>query len=164
MKHLWLIRHAKSSWSHTDLADHDRPLGERGLRDAPRMGRLLKDRGLLPDALVSSTAVRALSTARLIAHELNYPLTDIHLDARIYEATESRLLVVVRELDPAWEQVCMFGHNPGFTYLSNEFKGEYIDNVPTCGIVHIQMDVKSWKEVAPGSGTIRHFFYPKMLT
>ena len=163
MKHLILVRHAKSSWSDPSLRDHDRPLNNRGLRDAPRMGKLLHQRGVAPDTLVSSTAVRALTTARLLAKQLDYPQADIQQEPRIYEAGVSDLFVVIRELDDAWNQVALFGHNPGFTYLANTFKGQEIVNVPTCGIVQVRLDVAHWAEALPENGTVQHFFYPKML-
>src|SRR6516164_4541044 len=98
MKTLFLVRHAKSSRDDPVLPDKERPLNERGRRDAPRMGERLAKRGVKPDIIVSSPAVRALTTAELIARELDYDLRDIAVDKRLYSASADDLLAVIHEL------------------------------------------------------------------
>jgi phosphohistidine phosphatase len=160
---LILVRHAKSSWKDAGLADRERPLNKRGKRDAPEMGERLASRKLKVDTIVSSPAKRALKTAREIAKKLDYPKDRIELDDRIYEAAPSELLQVVREWDDARKCVMMFGHNPGFTELANELGTEYIDNVPTCGVVELAFDVKSWKRVGKAKAAKMRFDYPKRV-
>ena len=161
MKRLTLIRHAKSSWSEAGLADFDRPLNERGQRDAPRMGKRLRKHGLSPDLMVSSPAKRALTTAQTIAQAIAYPNDTIYKLDAIYEASLATLLNVVRQLDDSHSDVVLFGHNPGITVLANFLAGAHIDNVPTCGVVTIELAVDSWSNVERDCGQLLNFDYPK---
>ena len=163
MKLLYLVRHAKSDWSDSSLRDRDRPLNSRGKRDAPYMGRLLADRGLLPDALVSSPAVRALTTAQHFARALNYGADEIVLEDRIYEAMPDALQEVVTSLRDEWQIVLLFGHNPGFTDFANRFAARRIDNIPTCGVVRLESEVERWRDFGPRTARLTDFIYPKMF-
>ena len=124
MKTLFLVCHAKSSRDDPSLPDRERPLDERGLRDAPAMGKRLAERKIKPDLLVSSPAVRALTTAHLIADELGYARDDIAIDDRLYASSADGLLAVVRVLDNKLGSVMLFGHNPEFTDLAQRLSGE----------------------------------------
>lgn len=163
MKMLYLIRHAKSSWDHPELRDIDRPLGARGLRDAPFMADMLKQQGAMPDKLVSSPAKRAHATAIFFANGLGIDPQEIVLNKEIYEAFGSDILKIARDWPEEWNTVFLFGHNPTFTTVANYFAEEMIENVPTCGIVAIQLDIAKWKSLDRGSGTIRNFWYPKQF-
>jgi phosphohistidine phosphatase len=160
-KHLFLIRHAKSSWEDASLDDYHRPLNSRGQRDAPAMGDRLKQRGIIPDLLLTSPARRAKMTCELIARRLDYPLGAIEENEDMYMAEVSDLLSIINGLDDTWRTVFLFGHNPEFTDLANRLNGTEIDNVPTCGIIHCQFDVNSWADVTFGSGKEMFFDYPK---
>ena len=131
VKTLVLLRHAKSSWKDASLPDRDRPLNDRGLRDAPRIGGALAELVGTPDLVVSSPAARALATARIVAEAVGFPLEAIDVDERIYGATPAELLKVIRGLDDERNHVILVGHNPGFTELVNALSGPRIDNVPT---------------------------------
>jgi phosphohistidine phosphatase len=163
MKKLFIIRHAKSSWDNMDLRDFDRPLNERGLKDAPYMGKRLKEHGIHPDLMVSSPAVRALATCRALARELDYPEDKIRIDKRLYHAAEEQLLTVLKECrkfhDPA--VLVVVGHNPGLTGFTNRLLDDSIDNIPTCGIVAGELKIRSWEEVDWGCGERRFFETPK---
>lgn len=162
MKKIVLVRHAKSSWDHPGLADHDRPLNKRGERDAPFMGRMMAGKGWTPDALVSSSAVRARTTARHFAEALGWGAERIVIRPDIYEASVSHMLELISGLDDAWSEVALFGHNPTFTQLANLFAEEYIDNLPTCGIVEVEAaDIARWEEFAPDRARKVDFHYPK---
>lgn len=161
MKTLYLIRHAKSSWEDLDLSDPERPLNERGQRDAPRMGKRLKEKEVTPDLMLSSPAVRALITCQVIAGVLGYPEENIQTDKRLYHADEDDLLAVLRELNDNLDMVLIFGHNPGLTVFANSLLNEHILNVPTCGIVCGQLKIKSWKDSKPGCGKLEFFDFPK---
>lgn len=163
MKKLILVRHAKSSWKDPELIDHERPLNKRGKRDAPVMGERLAKRKIAVDVIVSSTAKRALTTAREIAKKLDYPKDKIEQDKRIYESYPSELLEVIHGWDDSRECVMMFGHNPGFTELANQLGTDFIDNVPTCGVVELFFDVKSWKRVGKTKAAKMRFDYPKRV-
>jgi len=161
MKTIYIARHAKSSWSNSNLSDFDRPLNERGLRDAPYMGSKLKEKGVNPQLIVSSSALRAFTTAKIIAKKLGYSKDKIRKEELIYDAYASDLLEYINNLNDKLNNVMLFGHNPGFTSLSNYLTGIPIDNIPTCGIVKITFDVDNWKEIAPSKGELIFFDYPK---
>jgi len=163
VKTLFIIRHAKSSWDASNIDDFERPLNDRGKRDAPRMGKRLKEKDIQPTLLLSSPAKRALSTAKAIAKVLKYPKDDIKTDRRLYHADEETMLTVVRELKEKQDVVMIFSHNPGLTeFVNSLMDGELdIDNVPTCGVVAFKLDLDTWKDVDWGKGKLLFFDYPK---
>ena len=163
MKTLYLVRHAKSSWKFPELRDFDRPLNGRGKRNAPDMGKRLKAMGILPDLLIASPANRALTTARKIAENIGYPVEDILENDDIYHGSENTLLQVIKSADGDVNELMLFGHNPGFTDLANLLGDQWIDNIPTCGIVALGFDVTDWSEVTPGTGRNLFFDYPKKI-
>jgi phosphohistidine phosphatase len=110
---------------------------------------------------VSSPANRALSTANMIAVEIGFKADKILLEKKIYDASLQQLIDVVHELDDAHNNVMIFGHNPGFTLLANYLCPCGILNIPTCGIVAVSFDVKSWEEIKPMSGKLIFFDFPK---
>lgn len=163
MKTLYLIRHAKSSWAEVGMKDFDRSLEERGLKDAPKMAKLLRDMSIHPDYMVSSPAKRAFTTAQYFALGLGFPIDNIEKEMEIYEAEETALLHIVRELPDDKKTILMFGHNPGFTYFANRYAKKYIENVPTCGIVVIELTGGKWKDFNEKTAVVKDFLYPKSL-
>jgi phosphohistidine phosphatase len=164
VKTLYLIRHGKSSWDDLDLKDFDRPLNERGKKDAPRMAKRLKEKGIYPDIMLSSPAKRALDTCKTMAKVLGFLEEKIKTDKRLYHANEDLLLEVVREiedLNDKEEVVMIFGHNPGLTDFANALLSEAIDNIPTSGVVGSKIRVESWEETKFGSGEMKSFDFPK---
>ncbi len=161
MKKLTIVRHAKSSWKNPELKDIERPLNERGKRDAPFMGNVLKEKKIFPDAVYSSPAARALLTAKIIIKEINYPEEKIIIKKNIYEASVSNLLKIISSFPENYKHIMMFGHNPGFTLLSHYLCNSFNVNMPTCSFVHITFDVNSWVEITANSGTLLYFEYPK---
>ena len=162
MKTLYLARHAKSSWKHPELSDIERPLNKRGKRDAPIIGNLLKGKGVNPDLLISSPAVRARKTAVTIAEIIDYPKSKIIIDVNIYESSSSELINIIQGFDDKYNSVIMFGHNPGFTMLNNYLTESFIDNIPTCGVVGIRFN-SSWEKIDSDSGRAFFFIYPKLF-
>lgn len=148
MKTLTLVRHAKSSWKRPELSDLERPLNKRGKRDAPSMGKRLAKRGARPDHIISSPAKRALATARIIVGELGREESEIEVDERFYHSSASELVDVISGFDNRWDQVMIFGHNPEMTEIVNRLSSEYVENVPTCGVVQLTFDVGGWEELA----------------
>ena len=146
MNTLFLVRHAKSSWDNVALPDKERPLNDRGRRDAPKMGERLAKRDVKPDLILSSPAVRALSTAEIIAEKLNYRRKDIVVTERLYAAEVDDLLDVIRQLGDELKCVMLFGHNPEFTELAHRLSGE-IAHMPTCAIAEFTFDAKSWSGI-----------------
>lgn len=161
MKKLYIIRHAKSSWSDPSLRDFDRPLNKRGMRDAPFMAQLMVGKGIQPDQIVSSPANRAITTAGYFAEAQNISRGDIVVKHEIYEAYPEVLLSMVRRFDKDLNTVFIFGHNPGFTYLANTFEGDYIPNLPTCGVVEISANIEDWAALSEDNGKITGFYFPK---
>ena len=161
MKTLYILRHAKSSWDNPELDDFQRPLNSRGEKDAPRMGKRLRKEDVNPTLICSSPANRALTTAQLVAAELDYPTSSIREEQRLYHAGEESILEIVRSFDDILETVMIVGHNPGLTEFTNDLLNEEISNIPTAGIVGATLDIKSWKEAGWGCGEMLFFEYPK---
>jgi len=163
-KELFLVRHAKSSWDDPTISDHDRTLNERGYRNAPEMGRRLSDRRVSPDALISSTALRARTTAEIMAGSINYPKDRIVLDRALYHASATELQEYIGGLDDSHFSVMLFGHNPGMTSLVSHLFGLPIDNLPTCGVVHLQFSAESWAEASRSMPCEATIDFPKNTT
>jgi phosphohistidine phosphatase len=160
MKTLTLIRHAKSSWDEEGLADRDRPLNERGERDAPKMGDRLAARGVIADLILSSPAVRALTTAHIIAKAIGYKRKDIVVDERIYDSTPGTLLAIIQAVNDQHERVMLFGHNPEFTELARMFTREIVE-MPTCAVAEFTFEAAHWSEIGTTAPTSVVFETPK---
>ncbi|MEP0985499.1 histidine phosphatase family protein [Ekhidna sp.] len=161
MKTLYLIRHAKSSWAF-DLSDHDRPLGKRGRRDVIKMGQHLVSNQAKPETYISSTASRAFYTALHFCDQLGVDEGRIKLEKSLYHAGANEILAITKS-SPNCERLALFGHNPGFTNAANAFANLNFDNIPTCGVVGINFDVKYWKDIAFGEGQLAFFYFPKEI-
>lgn len=161
MKTLFLVRHAKSSWSTPGMRDFDRPLNERGMNDAPKMASFLQKSGITPDLIVSSPAKRALTTARFFASVFRINESDIVLNPDIYEAEPTDVLRIISELPETSSTVMIFGHNPTFTDIANRFSEDIIENVPTCGVVCIKSRAEKWNELFEGNSRIAASWFPK---
>jgi len=146
MKTLILVRHAKSSWTDPALPDRDRPLNDRGKRDAPKMATRLAKDGVNPDLILSSPARRARATARIIAKALDYKRKAIQEDDGLYAVEAGDLLRVIRGLDDKLKSVMLVGHNPELTDLAHRLSRE-VTYLPTCTIAVFAFDAKSWSSV-----------------
>ena len=161
MKTLYLARHAKSSWKYPELDDFERPLNNRGRRDAPAMGQILRKLKISPDLIISSPATRAATTARIIAEKIKYPLDQIVYNEQIYLAGEASLLDVIKDIDNSVNKAMIFGHNPELTALANFIADSPVSNIPTCAVFCTELNIKSWSEAKEKSGKFRFFEYPK---
>jgi phosphohistidine phosphatase len=162
MRTIYLIRHAKSSWGNPGLRDFDRPLNDRGLHDAPKMAQFLAEKGVKPDLLVSSPAKRALTTALFFAEAFKIEASEIQREANIYEAFPQEILRLISDLPEPATTILLFGHNPTFTEVANRFvENDFIENVPTCGIVKITSTATSWREFYEGNSKVTACFFPK---
>jgi phosphohistidine phosphatase len=160
MKTLFVIRHAKSSWDDPALPDKDRPLDDRGKRDAPKMGKRLAKRDVNPDLILSSPAMRALTTAQIIARKLDYKLQDIVVDDRLYAGEMDDLLNVIQQLDDKLERVMLVGHNPELTELAYRLSSG-ITHMPTCAVAELTFDAKSWSNIGKAKLAKVALDYPK---
>ena len=162
MKALYLMRHAKSSWSFDDLTDRERPLNDRGRDDAPRIGQALAKRDIKLDLMVSSPAVRALSTAVLVARELDYPHDKIKVEPTIYEADLDTLLAVVHALPDEANSVLLTGHNPTITDVANYLSPSPLSSeMPTAGIICLHFQAEHWAEVKQTNAEFYFFDCPR---
>ena len=161
MKHLFIVRHAKSSWDSPGLDDYDRPLNGRGKKNAPEMGQRLANRKVTPDVMITSPAKRAYTTAKKIAGKISFPKADIRKEPLFYHGSTRDMLSVLQSISDSIETLMIFGHNPGLTDLTNFLSGSDIYNIPTCGIAEIEFDVSSWTKVGGDTGNLVTFDYPK---
>jgi phosphohistidine phosphatase len=161
MKIVTLLRHAKSSWKDPQLSDIDRPLNKRGRRDVPLMGQRLARLDFKPELIISSPAVRAVSTAEGIAAAIAYDVAQIGIDAQIYESGSDELLTILHGQDDRCEHVMLTGHNPGLTELLELLAQPGISNIPTCGIATLAFQVDHWRDVIAGEGELLAYDFPK---
>jgi len=161
MKDLLIIRHAKSSWAERCLADHERPLNDRGREAAPEMGRRLAVRRLVPERMVVSDALRARETAVLMAGAMGLGDDAIVTDSRLYHADPSDWLGVIREFPDELQCISVIGHNPALHELS-EYLGDLgVEKFPTAAVVRIRFDIDHWVDAAPDNAVLEGFDYPK---
>ncbi len=161
MKTLTLVRHAKSDWNDRRLSDSQRVLSERGERDAPAMGKRIAALGLRPSLLISSPAVRAYSTARYVAAELGYPVEFLQREESLYLASLNHLLDVVMAQDDSFNSIMLFGHNPGMTEFANFLVPGLTNNLPTAGVVAVQIDQEDWNLYSQPVAELIRYIYPK---
>ena len=164
MKTLYLMRHAKSSWSFDELRDNERPLNDRGREDAPRMGQALAKRDIHPDLLVSSPAVRAQSTAVLVARELDYDRERIQIEPAIYQADLDTLLEIIRALPDEAESVLLTGHNPTISDVANYLSPSPLsEEMPTAAVVCLRFDTEKWEDVKRANAEFYFYDCPRNL-
>ena len=162
MKTLLLMRHAKSSWDHEGLSDHERPLNKRGLRDAPRIGTLLKQEGLTPDLIIASTAVRARTTAGLVAEACGYD-GDAVLDDSLYGGDAADYLAAARNAADAEDCVLLIAHNPVMEDAVHLLGSDW-ESMPTAALAVIELPLDAWAELGPDTrGSIQQVWRPKEL-
>ena len=163
MKTLLVLRHAKSSWDNPALGDHERPLNKRGRRDAPRMGELVRQYGLIPDVILSSDAVRARLTAEAVAATARYA-GDILLDPQLYMASPADILSLLPTVRENAETVMIVGHNPGLEQLVEQLTGERQD-LPTATLAQIGLPIDQWRDLKLSTrGTLVGLWGPEELT
>jgi len=151
IKRLTLIRHATAVSASASTPDEARELGDDGETEAQAAGRRLRDRGARPSLILTSTAQRAVQTARLIAEEISYPREFLQREAELYLAPPSRILAVLSRQDNGFNDILVCGHNPGLTELASALTGTAIGSMPTCGLVVIEAQISCWDEIGPGA-------------
>ena len=159
MKTLYLLRHAKSSWTDAGLADFKRPLNERGLTAAPFMGELMARNEYLPDVILSSPATRANMTARLVKESGKLD-AEIQSEHRIYEASPHVLRKVISEIDDAHTSAMIVGHNPGIESFIGYLTAR-LEPMPTAALAVILLDIDQWIDINDRCGKIQNIHRPK---
>lgn len=160
MKTLYVVRHAKSSWSNKSLADVDRPLKGRGVNDAYGTSQWLVDNNAVPDLLISSPATRALHTAMIFARTFDIDFSAIQIDGKLYEGNAKNYRHCVNQISDDYASAMIFGHNPSIGAFINSFADKDIAHVPTTGIACITFDLTRWKDIDK-EGKLIFFDYPK---
>ena len=161
MKTLYLIRHAKSDWSDLSESDFERGLNKRGKRNIIRMGNALKELGIKPDLIISSSAKRAKKTAKGLAKKLDYK-NDLMLLDSLYMCEPQQWMETIQNIPEKYQSVFIIGHNPEITDAVNMLIDDYIDNIPTLGIVGFDVSAQKWKEFERHNAKLKFFIYPKM--
>ena len=158
---LHIIRHGKSSWDFENLSDIDRPLSPRGVDNAYLMAGKLAGRKVVPDLLLTSPANRALYTATIFARIMKVPFDRLRISEGIYDAGTDDLIALIRKQEASVTHLLLFGHNPAFTSLANSLMDQYIENIPTAGIVSLEYDTGDWNGIGK-TAPVKHFFdYPR---
>ena len=160
-KQLLIFRHSKSDWGHPEISDFNRPLNTRGTKDAPMMGKRLKKRKWAPNQIISSPALRALTTAHLVCKEIGSSPEDIIQNKFIYDATCSQLMKIVNHLDNKSENIALFGHNNGITDLVIYLTDADIYNIPTSGMILISFPFDDWNMISKHTGEVVFYDFPK---
>ena len=145
MKTVILMRHAKSSWKHPELKDHERGLNKRGKKEAPQMGILLKDNELVPQRILTSTAERSRMTAQAVVEAMHYTGDVSYLDA-LYMAEPEIYLELLSLMPDDVERILVIGHNPGLEGLLQILSGR-VESLPTSAVAYLSLPIRSWKEV-----------------
>jgi len=161
MKTLLLLRHAKSSWDDSTLADFDRPLADRGRRDAPRIGKTLKKQGPLPDLIISSPADRARETIEAVVKAAGLGIPP-QFDESIYGASSAELMKLIRRLPDSSKCAMLVGHNPTFEDLVSRLTGTQ-EHMPTAALACIEFQIDRWADVQDGEGKLISLLTPKQL-
>ena len=162
MKTLVLCRHAKSDWP-PGIADIDRPLKDRGIRNADFLGELLGNQEFMPDLIISSPANRALSTARLVAKKLGYSRDRIQIETSVYHEGTDALLQLVRSLPQTVETVMIFGHNPTMEYAVKEIlNSEAAFSMPTAAMACLESFGNTWARFHTQNVHLRWFLVPRL--
>ena len=163
VKKLFLARHAQASETEPGIKDIDRFLTRTGQREAMYVGMFMKKHDIIPDLIISSTAQRAMTTAKIVAEQLKYPVEEILEEPEMYEASVRIFLRMINELDVNCQQVMMVGHNPTVTYLAELLTGAVIGNIEPGGVVEIHFANDSWKEVSQHTGTLIQYKTPAQI-
>jgi phosphohistidine phosphatase len=153
MKTLYLLRHAKSSWDDRSLRDFDRPLNERGLKAAPKIGAYMRKEEIRPDTIISSPALRAKETTTLMGEAAGL-MSLVNFDERIYEASAQRLFEIVAGFPDRTETAMMVGHNPGFEELLAALTGAS-QRMATATLACIELKIEKWSDVAADCGQLK---------
>lgn len=163
IKTLYVIRHAKSSWDDFTVTDFDRPLKEKGIRDAQHLFAHLANDLSGIEQIAASPAARAKQTAMLLCQVVGLPASTLSMHKILYDATVANVFSVINAFPNSLETVAIVGHNPSLTYFANHFLKKEIDNLPTAGIVKLVFSIDSWDEVRHGKVLESNTYFPKQL-
>ncbi len=163
MKRLVMVRHAKAE-GHFFKPDYERKLKGRGKKDARNMARILqKEHGIIPNAMISSPAPRALETAEIYADILQFPKVSIQREIELYDGiTTKEFIQLIRATDESVKTLMVFGHNPHMSIFTGNLLPVFYDDMPTCSSVSIAFEVDDWNDIEPQSGQFEFHEYPRL--
>ncbi len=162
MKTLYFIRHAKSSWNQPDTRDFERALSKRGQKDLNTIGSYLALRGIKPDIILSSCALRTQQTADFLAKKINFDGKKYYLK-ELYSSPLEEIKEIIMELDDSMDSVFLVGHNPQLHELVNSFIDDDINKLPTLGVVAVNFDISQWSNIENVMGELDFFIFPKQF-
>jgi phosphohistidine phosphatase len=163
LKTIILVRHAKSSWDDFSLEDEERPLTDRGKKNAPEMARRLLKKNIPIDAILSSPAKRARSTAEYFAKEYDIPKKKIILVPELYMPGSEAFVKTIRNAPGKADSIALVSHNEGITQFANALSEARVDHMPTCSVFAVKVDIDNWSQFEAGKTTFYFFDYPKSL-
>jgi phosphohistidine phosphatase len=150
MKTLYIVRHAKSSWEYDGIADIDRPLKKRGIKDAHLLSNHLSETLKKPDVFVTSSANRALHTAIIFCENFGYPMANLKIKRQLYSFSDGYLVKTIKALDDSFDSAIIFSHDHGINTFVNKYGSKPIAHVPTCGVIGLEFDTAHWKSIKKG--------------
>ncbi len=162
MKTIYLIRHAKSDWSNAFLDDFDRDLNKRGKKSITIMAKVLKEKKIKPDIIISSPAKRTKSTIERLLKKLEFKEKITYLN-KLYLADSEAILSIIKNIDNKYDSVFIIGHNPGLTDFVNLMTNVNINNIPTLGIIEMKCESEEWRDCKYHKAKVEFFIYPKMF-
>lgn len=161
MKYLYVVRHAKSSWTDFTKPDFERPLNDRGNRDAPMIAERLVKRHVEIDAFISSPALRAKSTCIHFCKVFKVDPSKIIYDEKLYHARVQTFYEIIRGFDNKLKHVAIFSHNPGITDFTNTLcQNVRVDNIPTSGVFAVELNIKEWRQFKESENQFGFFEHP----
>ncbi|MFT3748399.1 MAG: histidine phosphatase family protein [Agriterribacter sp.] len=161
MRSVLFIRHAKSSWDDPLMNDFDRPLNDRGKKDAPQMAKYLLEKKIQIDSFISSPAKRARKTAALFAKAFGIDENAIQFKSELYLPDGDAFVHAIETAPDDCSRLAIFSHNPGITHFVNSLTNQIrVDDVPTCGIFGIKTNAVSWKDFEKAEKEFWFFDYP----
>lgn len=161
IKNLFLIRHAEAAESNANQRDKERDLTPKGYRDAPRVGRYLFEKQYHPDAILSSTAQRAVATTELLAEQLKFDVSKIIYLEELYQASVRSMFNLLAE--QKHDSIVIVGHNPVLSYLAEYLTGEEIGSMAPCGVAHIQFESDTWSAISKDNASLVSYLMPENM-
>jgi len=157
------MRHAEASNEMPGLNDFDRPLTAHGITMTGKVNRYLREQACIPDLIITSPAVRALETARLVAEGLDITPGQVQVQRIIYDADRDDLEELFYAIPPSADTLLLVGHNPGLTDFVNLFLDVPVGSLPTSGLVCLGSDIKEWDRIMEKEAKLHFIFFPELM-
>ena len=163
MKTLFIVRHGEASWDSPELSDYKRPLLKEEINISKTVANYLCEKKIIVNKIISSSAVRAMETAKVSAPIINFPKGKIEIMKELYLAELNEIFDVLYAIDDEFDSVMIFGHNPGLTELANAFLDKIVDNLPTTAVVSVKINNEKWTDISVSEYSTNFIVFPEML-